>query len=205
MHYIPQLMTLFVIVLLACISPGPDFIAVASSALSNRSRGLGVAAGTAMACTIWASLAMFGLGLILTRLAWLYDFIRLAGAGYLIYLGVKMLLSARHAYGSLQVNATRQSPRSALRTGLTVGLTNPKSAAFFGSLFITILPVGIPHIVQGEAIIIVALVAWSWFSLLAFMFSSARVRRIYTALRRPIDALMGAFLLGLGIRLAVAR
>ena len=202
--YAPHLLTLAAVVLLACVSPGPDFIAVTSNALSGRARGLKVALGVGIACIVWAALAMFGLGLLLTRIAWLYEAIRLAGAGYLLYLGVRMLLAARHRTGAVEVDVARAAD-SPLRIGLMVGLTNPKSAAFFGSLFISILPAGTPDAVQIAAVAVVGVVALGWFGLLAVMFSAERVRTLYVTLRRPIDAVMGTLLLALGLRLATSR
>lgn len=204
MSYVPQLLALAGVFLLACISPGPDFIAVTSNALVSRSQGLRVAVGTAIACAMWATLAMFGFGLLLTKIAWLYEAIRLIGAAFLIYLGAKMLFSARRSYGGLPIKA-QGSSRSPIRVGFTVGITNPKTAAFFGSLFITILPADVPASVQGMAVSIVAGVALTWFSLLALLFSTPRVQSAYAMLRRPIDALMGTILVGLGLRLAVTR
>lgn len=205
MQFAPQLLTLAAVVLLACVSPGPDFIAVTSNALVSRSRGLGVAAGVAIACAIWAALAMFGLGVLLTETAWLYEAIRLFGAAYLIYLGAKMLFSACKPYAEIDITAAAGTEHVSLRTGLMVGLTNPKSAAFFGSLFVTILPVGMTAVIEWTAVAIVLAVALAWFSLVALMFSSGPVRSAYQSLRRPIDAVMGAILIGLGVRLATAR
>ncbi len=205
MTYAPQLLALSGVFLLACISPGPDFIAVTSNALASRSRGLGVAIGTAVACSIWAALAMFGFGLLLAQIAWLYEAIRLIGAAYLIYLGAKMLFGARRPYSALQVGTIQGNGRSPVQIGFTVGMTNPKTAAFFGSLFVTILPADVPAPVQTAAVGIVAAVALGWFGLLALMFSTPRVRSAYATLRRPIDTLMGTILLGLGLRLATTR
>lgn len=205
MTYLPQLLTLAAVLLLACISPGPDFIAVTSHALASRRRGLGVALGVAAACVIWASLAMFGLGMLLVRISWLYEAIRVVGALYLIYLGAKLLLSARKSYGALEVRAIENDTRFAPRIGLLVGLTNPKSAAFFGSLFVTVLPVGAPLWVQGATLVLVALIAGGWFTLVAYLFSARRVRSVYARIRRPIDAAMGAILVALGVHLAASR
>lgn len=205
MTFVPHLLALSGVFLLACVSPGPDFIAVTSNALTSRSRGLGVAIGTAIACSIWASLAMFGFGLLLTQFAWLYEAIRLIGAAYLIFLGAKMLLGARRPHSALQVATPRSTSSSPVRTGFTVGMTNPKTAAFFGSLFVTILPTDVPALIQGVAVVIVAAVALGWFGLLAILFSTPRVRAAYATLRRPIDALMGTLLVGLGLRLAASR
>lgn len=205
MTYAPQLLALAGIFLLGCISPGPDFIAVTTNALRSRSRGLGVAIGTATACSTWAALAMFGFSFLLGQIVWLYDAVRLIGAAYLIYLGIKILFSVRRRYSALQVGTNRNETRSPVLIGFTVGMTNPKTAAFFGSLFITILPADMPVLIQGAAIGIVAVVALGWFSLLALLFSIRQIRTVYDTMRRPIDALMGTILLGLGLRLAATR
>ncbi|MBS3188435.1 LysE family translocator [Pseudomonas sp. SAR267] len=205
MDYVPQLLTIGAVMLLACVSPGPDFIAVTSNALVSRSRGMGVAVGTSAGIAIWAVLAIVGLGVLLSTVAWLYDAIRVVGAGYLIYMGIKMLLGARRPYAALEISTTQNTTTAAPRVGLLVSVTNPKAAAFFGSFFITVLPTHAPGWVMAAAVVVVTLVAFAWFSMLALMFSTARVQVLYTKVRRPIDAAMGAVLVGLGLRLALVR
>ncbi len=205
MTHLPQLLTLAAVMLLACMSPGPDFVAVTSHALRDRRAGLGVATGVALACLLWATLAIFGLGLLLTRVAWAYEVIRIVGALYLVKLGIGMLLAARRgAPAGAEIPTAAAGGRSSLLRGLLVGLTNPKSAAFFGSLFVTVLPLDAPLWVQVATPLIVFAVALSWFATVAFVFSVERVRSGYVSIRRPIDALMGAVLVALGARLAVS-
>nr|WP_240164555.1 LysE family translocator [Pantoea sp. Ap-967] len=191
--------------LLGCVSPGPDFIAVTSNALVSRKRGLGVALGTSVGIAIWAILAVIGLGVVLATVAWLYDAIRVVGAAYLLYLGGKMLLSARRPYQAMEVRTAKRTDTPAPRVGLLVSATNPKAAAFFGSFFITVLPVDAPSWVLVAAVVVVTVVSFVWFSTLALMFSTAGVRACYAKVRRPIDAIMGAILVGLGLRLAFVR
>ncbi|NIF28529.1 lysine transporter LysE [Pantoea sp. Tr-811] len=205
MDYLPQLLTIAAVMLLACVSPGPDFIAVTSNALVSRKRGMGVALGTSAGITLWAVLAIVGLGVLLNTVAWLYDAIRVVGAGYLIYMGIKMLLGARRPYGDLEISRTQNTSTPAPRVGLLVSATNPKAAAFFGSFFITVLPAQAPWWVLAAAVVVVTVVSFAWFSTLALMFSTDRVRAYYAKVRRPIDALMGAALVGLGLRLALVR
>lgn len=203
--YSAELATIALVVLLACMSPGPDFIAVTSNALASRKRGLLVALGISVACAVWAALAIFGLSIVLTHLSWLYDALRLIGAAYLIWLGTKMLLSVRKRPEALAVKSVENAPGSAFRTGFLVGMTNPKSAAFFGSLFVAILPPQPPIWVHVSTISIVLAVAAAWFGCLAVLFSIQRVRKSYQTVRRPIDAIMGVALMGLGARLAFSR
>jgi RhtB (resistance to homoserine/threonine) family protein len=206
MSYIPHLATLAAIMLLACISPGPDFVAVSSRALGSRRAGLLAAVGVATGCVAWALLAVFGLGMLLARLSWLYWLVRLGGALYLIWMGLRMLIGARKADAPAAAEAVHHaSGMAALRAGLLVNLTNPKAVAFFGSLFITVLPAAAPAWVYCATVGVVGAVAMAWFATLAFMFSANRVRQTYARIRRPIDALMGAALVGLGARLAAVR
>lgn len=205
MAYVPQLLTLAGVMLLACMSPGPDFIAVSSHALGSRRAGLLVAFGVACGCTVWALLAVLGFGLLLTRLGWLYSIVRLAGAGYLVFVGGKMLICARSAGEPLTVLRTTQGGRGAFRRGFLINMANPKAAAFFGSLFLTLLPATASPGVYAATVVIVGGVATGWFVALALMFSAARVRSIYDRIRRPVNVIMGAALVALGARLALAR
>lgn len=204
MAYLAQLLTLAGVVLVAYILPGPDFLAVSSNALASRRAGLLAGLGVATGCVVWASLAVFGLGLVMARLSWLYTAIRLAGGVYLIVFGIRMLLARRPA-ASATVERSRDTARGAYRRGLAVNLSNPKAAVYFGSLFVGLLPVGAPTWVLATVVGIVGLLAVGWFSTLAWMFSGARIRDVYDRIRRPINALMGLALAGLGTKLVLER
>lgn len=149
----------------------------------------------------------FGLGLIVAKLAWLYEAIRIAGAAYLIYLGIKTLSGLRQSAQQAE-SASQSVVRGgvhAYRKGLLVGLTNPKAAAFFGSLFVTLLPAHAPAWVHGATLAVVVAVSLTWFCTVAVLFSTNRVQTGYAKLRKPIDAVMGTILLGLGAKLALDR
>jgi threonine efflux protein len=207
MTYFPQLLALSGIILLACASPGPDFVAVTSHALGDRRSGVFVGLGVTCAVAVWASLAVFGFGLLIQQFFWLYDAIRLAGAAYLIYLGLRMLAAALR--GQPDAQAIAQTPRTgagqAWRRGFLVGITNPKTATFFATLFVTLLPVGAPPWVYAAVVAVVVSITGAWMCLLAAFFSVGAVRRVYARIRRPVDALMGAALMGLGAKLAADR
>jgi len=206
MSYLPQLAAVAGVMLLGCVSPGPDLIAVTSHALAKRRAGLFTAFGIATAHSFWASLAVFGLGLILAQVAWLYEAIRIAGAMYLVYLGAKTLIGLRKTASQTEARAISvRSGVQAYQRGLIVGLTNPKAAAFFGSLFVTVLPAHAPLWVHVATIGVVASISLGWFTAMAILFSTKRVQHGYNRLRKPIDAVMGATLIGLGAKLAVDR
>lgn len=207
MDYLPQLLTLSGIVLLGSASPGPDFVAITSQSLGDRRSGLFVAWGTTSAVAVWACLAVFGFGLLIQQFFWLYEAIRLAGAAYLIYLGVRMLIGAmgRRVSAAQVEQAPRLEAAQAWRKGFLVGITNPKTATFFATLFVTLLPVGAPAWVYAAVVAVVVGITAAWMCLLASFFSVGAVRRAYARIRRPVDALMGAALVGLGLRMASSR
>lgn len=207
MEYLPQLITLAGIVLLACASPGPDFVAVTSHALHSRRSGIFVGLGIACAVTVWATLAILGFGLLIKEMFWLYEMIRIAGAVYLTYLGARMLMAAlRKGPADDQVaRASIANGGHSWKRGLLVGMTNPKTATFFATLFVTLLPVGAPAWFYVTVVGLVGAITALWLGLLAAFFSVGCVRSVYGRIRRPIDALMGAALVGLGLRMATSR
>lgn len=205
MEYLPQLAALAGVMLLACVSPGPDFVAVSSAALVDRRTGVLTALGVSLGCVLWATLAVFGLGVLLTKIGWLYSAVRLVGAAYLMWLGGKTLLSARHAGAEIKVERANHDHRDAFRRGLLVNVANPKAAAFFGSLFVTVLPHDAPGWVHVATVLVVAVVSGGWFTFLAWMFSAGSIRAVYSRIRRAADAVMGAALMGLGAKLAIER
>lgn len=207
MDYLPQLLALSGIILLACASPGPDFVAVTSHSLGERRCGILVGLGITCAVAIWASLAVFGFGLLIQQFFWLYEGIRLAGAAYLIYLGVRMLMGGLDARRGTQTiaMAPRLGAGQAWRRGFLVGITNPKTATFFATLFVTLLPVGAPLWVYAAVVGVVIAITGIWLCLLASVFSMEIVRSVYARIRKPVDALMGAALVGLGVRMVASR
>ncbi|GAB2924115.1 LysE family transporter [Paraburkholderia jirisanensis] len=205
MSYVAQLVTVAGVMFLGCVSPGPDLVAITSHALVKRRSGLCVALGIGTSHLVWASLAIFGLSLVLTQLAWFYNVIRIVGAVYLLYLGAKMLAGLRKPAAAAIAceHKPAYSSLAAYRRGLLVGLTNPKGAAFFGSLFVTVLPAHAPAWVHATTLGIVAVISFGWSCSMAVLFSTNRVQSGYSRLRKPIEAVMGSMLIALGAKLAL--
>ena len=200
-----QIATLALVHLLACISPGPDFINVAAHALSSRKAGIRAALGVASGCMLWACLAILGLGFVLSQAAWLYETLRVIGVLYLVYLGVRLLVSAYRHDRPLVVTAAGADPHDAFKRGFLVNVINPKAAAYFGSLFVSLVPAAVSPWMQGMIVALVPAITFAWFCPLALMFSAPRVRHGYERIRKPIDIIMGGLLVTLGIRLAITR
>jgi len=78
---------------LAAISPGPDFAMVVKNSFSSRKAGLFTSLGVACSILLHASYCIMGLTLIISKSLLLFNIIKYIGAAYLIYIGIKGLLS----------------------------------------------------------------------------------------------------------------
>ena len=202
-----SLLTVTLIWLVTVVTPGPNFIAtVQASASTSRRAGLMVAAGVAFGTAIWAAASLLGLGLIFQTAGWLYQFIKLAGAAYLIVIGVRMIWSARRpstASNGLPIRGLDDG--RAFRRGLIVDLSNPKAAAFFTSLFAVAVPPTAPLWFDGLLISLVIAIAWAWYSSVAWAMATAVFSRAYGRAERAITAAAGVVFVGFGVKLAADR
>lgn len=130
------------VLLLSVASPGPNFVIVTSTAVVSRRAGMMTGLGLAAASGTWAAIAIAGLSLLVTHVAWVHTALRLAGAAYLIWLGLKMIVTARKPLPVSAPAAT--SDWRAARKGYVVSMTNPKSVAFYGSIFALMVPAHAP-------------------------------------------------------------
>jgi threonine/homoserine/homoserine lactone efflux protein len=208
-HYLPILLQIALVYLIALISPGPNFFMIAQLSLAGR-RGLGAASalGVGTGSTIWASLAMLGFATVLQRIDWLYNGIRIAGAIYLVWFGIKLVWASTKSGETIVVNVETQPANDrgahfrAWRTGMLTCLTNPKSCAFWTSIFATLFPAHPPLWFYGVALAMIGMMSVGWYGSVALMFATERTQRGYRRLRRPIDGVCGALLVGLGAKLA---
>ena len=113
---------------LLTLSPGPDTLLVLRNSLrGGRADGLRTTLGITSGLVVHATLSALGLSLILVRSATAFELVKLAGAGYLIWLGVQSLL--RRA--SVAVAAAPVGPARPFREGLLTNVLNPKVAVFY--------------------------------------------------------------------------
>lgn len=186
--------------------PGPDTAVVTKNALTGGTRGgvfaaLGVSAGLA----IWTLAAAAGLAALLQASSVAFTALKIAGAIYLIWMGVQMLRSAG-TIGAGTTAVAGRLRRKALRQGLLSDLSNPKIAVFFtsflpqfveteGTAFFSLLVLG--------AIFVVLTALWLAFYGALVGQGSTWLRR--PAVRKALDRFTGVVLVGFGISLAFDR
>ena len=183
------------------VSPGPNFLATVQASLSNSRRaGMTVALGIAVGTALWAGLSLAGLGLLFQKVGWLYALVKLAGAAYLIFVGLQMILSARRPAASS--TALPLSDRRAFRRGLLTDLSNPKAAAFFTSLFAVAVPPTAPLWFDVMIVASVVAIAGIWYALAACAITWAPVARGYRKARKAIAYITGGLFTAFGAKLA---
>jgi len=114
------------------IVPGPNVLFVISRSLMlGRAAGVGTAIGGQIGVSMQVAAVAFGVGAIVERSVAVFTVIKLAGAVYLVYLGVQALRHRRSLATALEARAEPKTLRRILRDGFIVGATNPKAIIFF--------------------------------------------------------------------------
>jgi leucine efflux protein len=125
--------TIFIVLL-----PGPNSLYVLAQALSqDRSRAWAAAGGIVIGDSVLMILAALGSASLMSYAPNIYAIVRWLGALYLGFVGLQLMW---HAYQKLKIKTAASTPSwaattPALRTALTLSLTNPKAIAFFISFF----------------------------------------------------------------------
>lgn len=207
MSYLPQLLTLVGVWIIALVSPGPDFIVTMRYSVAHSRRdGVFVALGIATGTSIWVTTGIVGLGVLLVQLSWLVAIIRMVGALYLTYLGIKAILNAhRPMPKTLMVESSSSRRISSWQVGFLTNISNPKALAFFASIFVALLPVHPPFWFQMTLILIMVVTVAVWFCMVACLFSLGPIAAVYRRAKKWLDYLTGGIFVILGVRLALSK
>ncbi|WP_433602502.1 LysE family translocator [Nocardia sp. CA-135953] len=193
-------------ILLGAIAPGPDFVIMArNSIISGRRAGLATGAGAALGIFVWAVLTGLGVAGLLAASATAFTVVKLIGAAYLVFLGLRALLAARR--GGYAVDLESDTPRistyMAFRQGLLNNLLNPKAAVFYVALLPQFLPAVVSVTDSIEIGVTAATVTGAWYTALALGIGTLRRALTRNVVRRAIDATVGTVMIGLGMRIAL--
>ncbi len=188
---------------LLTIAPGPDFVLVVRTAIGyDRKRAIAASLGICSGLFVWALVSAAGITALLTASEVAFTVIRLAGAAYLVWLGVDAI---RHAGRDDATTAPRFRTRwHAFRTGLINNVLNPKVGAFYITVLPTFIPDGAPvlatsmllaslHVVQGIV----------WQIAVALLVERARALLTKRRTRRRLERTTGVALLGFGVTVAI--
>lgn len=199
-----EFLSISLLILLAAISPGPDFAVVTkNSLLYFRKTGLFTAFGVSVSLLIHAVYCVLGLAIIISQSLLAFSVIKYLGAAYLIYIGFKGLFAKRETQ-HLDVKHSRQTmtPRQAFSQGLLCNLLNPKAIMFLLAFFTLVVKPGHSLISEMGYGVEIALIHMIWFSSLAYMLTHAYIKANLNRLQFYIVKVMGAVLVAFGVRIA---
>lgn len=201
------LLAFVVVAAVVIVTPGQDTALVIRNTLAGRRRaGLATALGVSAGQTVWVVATSAGLATLLVASERVFLALRLAGAVYLVWLGLHSVWRALHR-GTGPGPAGRAATLgrgAAFGQGALSNLGNPKMAVFFTSL--------LPQFAAGAAFVdllalglVFVLLTLAWLAAYALAVERASSVLHRPAVRRVFDAVTGLVLVALGLRLATER
>ena len=190
--------------LVLAIVPGPTVTVIISSSLARGTKaGLMNIVGTQIGMLTMVIVVAFGLEAVVNFMGWAFDWIKLAGAAYLVWIGIGMLRSDGHL-GEGRAGRPRTPWQDAWR-GFVVIWSNPKALIFLGALlpqFVDRAHPALPQILLlGLTFMAIASVTDSLYALLA-----GRARHLLSAARvKLVSRVSGVVLIWGGVWLALLK
>jgi threonine/homoserine/homoserine lactone efflux protein len=190
--------------LVMIVIPGPSVLFTIGRALTvGRREALLTVAGNATGAYLQVVAVALGIGALVERSAVVFTVVKFAGAAYLVYLGVRAIMHRREVTGALDAALPTIGPVRALRDGVVVGFTNPKTIIF--------MVVALPEFTNGPAEM---LLVGALFPILAVLcdsvwaFLAGTARTWFARSPRRLAAIGGAgglMMIGLGASLVLTN
>ncbi len=204
----PQILVFAGVAAVLTITPGADTMLVVRNVLARgRRAGLLTTTGICAGCFLHATLSALGVSLILARSAAAFETVKLAGAAYLVWLGVQSLRRAWR--GGAEPAAGIAAPASGARSfleGLTTNALNPKVAIFYLAFLPQFVSASDPVLTKSLLLATIHVgIGLAWLSLVAWSLGALRTVFERPRVRRALEGVTAAALIVLGVRLALER
>ncbi|WP_417481264.1 LysE family translocator [Maricaulis sp.] len=189
-------------VLVIELTPGPNMAWLAVLSVSEgRRAGFAAVAGVALGLTVIAAAAALGLGAVIDRYDWLYQGLRWAGVGFLLYLGLE---------GWRQANARQETPEHQSKAryftrGFLINALNPKAALFYVAVFPQFIDPARPVAIQAALLAVISVsIATAIHIAIVLLAGSARRFLNDPARHRIFQRALSLLLVGVAIWLLIA-
>lgn len=200
-----EFITLTMLIILAVLSPGPDFIIVTQNAsIYNRSIGIFTAFGIGSGAIVLSLISILGLTLVITKSPLLFGVFKFLSALYLIYLGYKMFQAKKRGHNANQTSENHLqmiSHREAFKQGLLCSSLNPKAMCFFTALFTTIFGLNPTMLVKIAYAIEVTFLYFTWFVFLSHLVTRANIKEKLDKIQHVTNKVLGVLLTLLGLHI----
>lgn len=206
MDYLNEILAVVLIHMLAVSSPGPDFFLEIQNTLQySRKIGIYTGLGFALGNIFHISYSIFGVQYIENN-PWLMNVVQVLGAFYLIFIGLQ-------AIGIIKANLKVEKSESqeeqkqdisnleAIKMGIITNLLNAKAALYFISIFTVVLSPDLPKTLSIAIGLIMIVITFIWFSLVAYFFTKPKIKSIYLKQEGLINTILGSVLVFFGLKL----
>ena len=191
------------------LTPGVDTMYILGRSISQGKKAgflsaLGIASGALVHCVF----AALGLSLILAKSALAFEIVKYAGAAYLIFLGIKMLISKSDGKFELKNESKKTNYKKIYFSGIFTNILNPKVALFFLAFLPQFIDPNytkgsLPFLILGLTFVFTGTI---WCLTLALFASklSEKIRENYK-IKKWLDKITGGIFIALGIKLALSK
>jgi len=189
--------------LVAAMSPGPSFVVCIRTAITQGfGTAVALAVGFGLGAVLWATAALAGLALLFELVPQLFTALKIVGGAFLIWIGIQMWRHAKEPLDMDEAGLKRLSRARAIRHGFLTFAANPKTAVFFGAVFVGLVPVGTPVPMLALLIAVIFLNETLWYIVVARLFSLSHPRALYIRAKTWIDRAFGTLLGFFGLKIA---
>lgn len=194
-------LSLVVICILGAMSPGPSLALVLKNTLSGgASQGYATSISHGLGVALYAAITATGIGMLIVQSPVIFAVIQYCGAAFLLYLGIKSLLSKQPTTPFSHDNQTSKNTVNGWRDGFLVAFLNPKLAIFFLALFSQFVNADADW--QRNLIMTVTVggIDMLWYCLITLTVSRGRIINRLRANSHIVDKVAGTFLILLAAR-----
>ncbi|OSQ41732.1 MFS transporter [Thalassospira sp. MCCC 1A01428] len=205
-----QILTFALVTSLLVMSPGPNGVLIAKTVpTSGRAAGFANVAGFVTAFYVHGTLSILGISVILVQSAQLFFAVKMLGAAYLCWVGIKALRDAWRGVQTVGETSPARRKRTlakAFGEGFLTNVLNPKVSIFYLAAFPQFVPMGAGSISAAYTLVCVhALINAVWFT--AMILVLARLTRAVRngRFQRVLKAVTGSVFIACGVKLATFR
>lgn len=198
-------LTVTTIAALGIMSPGPSFAIILKNSLyQGRRSGIYTAAGVATGDILVVLMNIFGLTLLITQVPMAFTIIKILGAVYLLWLGLRSLQSQKKDPASFDTKE-HTNHRNDFWTGFIVVLFNVKAWVFCMSLFAVVVRVEAALGLKLFYALWLATISFSWFCVVALFLTDKRLRLRLIGQVHWLERITGIFLIFVAIQLLMSE
>lgn len=193
-----------VICLLGALSPGPSLALVIKNTVNGgTTKGYATSISHGLGVALYAAITATGVAIIIVNTPIVFTLIQYAGAAFLLYLGVKSLLSKKSKFSQVEQSNTQESTINGWRDGFLIAFLNPKLAIFFIALFSQFLNAESSEQQKVIMTLTVGTLDALWYCFVTFLLSKGNIIEKLKENSYIIDKVTGCFLIALAVRVVI--